>query len=122
MAAKMADPWPITEKQFQDQVIALAILHGWKAHHVRPGMTSKGAWMTQVQGHVGFPDLVLAHPIHGALFVEIKTLKGRLTEAQVDWLRTLDAAGLETYVWRPTDLHFIQRRLKGLGDGDAVTI
>jgi hypothetical protein len=112
----MSEPWPISEKQFQDQVIALAILHGWKVHHVRPGMSSTGRWLTHVQGHTGFPDLVMAHNTHGILFVECKTIKGRLSEAQVDWCRTLDAAGAETYVWRPTDLHFIQRRLKGLRD------
>ena len=115
----MADTWPISEKQFQDQVIALAILHGWKVHHVLPSMSSTGRWLTHVQGHVGFPDLVMAHTTHGLLFVECKTIKGRLTEAQVDWCRTLDATGAETYVWRPTDLHFIQQRLKGIRDADS---
>jgi hypothetical protein len=50
------------------------------------------------------------------VIAELKTLKGRLSEPQVDWCRTLDAAGAEVYVWRPTDLHFIQRRLKGIRD------
>ena len=49
------------EREFQDQVIAMAILYGWKVHHVRPGMTRNGAWMTHVQGHTGFPDLVMAY-------------------------------------------------------------
>jgi len=120
MGTGMSEPWPISEKQFQDQVIALAILHGWKVHHVRPGMSSTGRWLTHVQGHVGFPDLVMAHERHGLLFVECKTVKGRLTEAQVDWCRTLDATGAETYVWRPTDLHFIQRRLKGIRDANPT--
>lgn len=112
----MADLWPISEKDFQQQVVALAILHGWMVHHVRPGMSSKGAWMTQVQGHPGFPDLVLMHPERGVIFAELKTVKGRLSENQVEWCRGLDAAGAETYVWRPTDLPFITRRLKGLLD------
>lgn len=115
----MADLWPISEKDFQQQVVALAILHGWMVHHVRPGMTSKGAYMTHVQGHPGFPDLVLMHPDHpewGIIFAELKTVKGRLSENQVVWCRGLDAAGGEAYVWRPTDLPFITRRLKGLLD------
>lgn len=109
----MADLWPISEKDFQQQVVALAILHGWMVHHVRPGMSSKGAWMTQVQGHSGFPDLVLMHPERGVIFAELKTVKGRVSVNQLDWLRGLDHAGAETYVWRPTDLDYITRRLKG---------
>lgn len=99
------------EREFQDQVIALAILYGWKVHHVRPGRTASGAWMTHVQGHTGFPDLVLAHNTKGVVFAELKGDKGRLEEDQVDWLRTLDATGAECYVWRPKDWHFIQTRL-----------
>lgn len=112
----MADLWPISEKDFQQQVVSLAILHGWKVHHVRPGMSSKGAWMTQVQGHSGFPDLVLVHPERGVIFAELKALKGRVSENQVDWLRALDATGAETYVWRPTDLDYIVRRFKAAPD------
>jgi len=112
----MASLDPMSERDFQDQVIALAILHGWKVHHVRPGMTSTGRWMTHVQGHRGFPDLVLCHDKHGIVFAELKANKGRLDEAQVDWLRFLDAAGGEVYVWRPTDLPYILKRLKGIRD------
>lgn len=99
------------EREFQDQVIAMAILYGWKCHHVRPGRTSNGSWMTHVQGHTGFPDLVLSHETRGTVFAELKAEKGRLEPDQVDWLRTLDATGLECYVWRPSDWHFIQTRL-----------
>ena len=108
----------MNERQFQDQVIAMGILYGWKAHHVRPGMTANGRWMTHVQGHVGFPDLVLAHKERGIIFAELKAGKNRADEAQVDWLRTLDAAAAikppEVYVWRPGDVQFIQRRFLGL--------
>lgn len=104
----------MNERQFQDQVIAMAILYKWKVHHVRPGMTAKGRYMTHVQGHVGFPDLVLAHEERGLIFAELKAAKGRLGVDQVDWLRTLDATGAECYVWRPDDWHFIQRRLLGV--------
>lgn len=99
------------EREFQDQVIAMAILYGWKVHHVRPGMTANGRWMTHVQGHTGFPDLVLAHKTKGIIFAELKADKGRCETDQIDWLRTLDTAGAECYVWRPADWHFIQTRL-----------
>jgi len=84
-------------------------------------MSATGRWLTHVQGHNGFPDIIMAHEKHGLVIAELKTLKGRLSEPQVDWCRTLDAAGAEVYVWRPTDLHFIQRRLKGIRDGNPTT-
>ena len=104
----------VNERQFQDQVIAMAILYGWKVHHVRPGMTANGRWMTHVQGHTGFPDLVLAHKERGLIFAELKAQKGRLEDDQIDWLRTIDATGAECYVWRPDDWPFIQRRFLGV--------
>lgn len=101
------------EREFQDQVIALAILYGWKVHHVRPGMTANGRWMTHVQGHSGFPDLVLAHETRGLIIAELKAEHGRLDPAQHDWLHTLNAAGAEVYVWRPKDITFITQRFLG---------
>ena len=99
------------EREFQDQVIAMAILYGWKCHHVRPGMTRNGRWMTHVQGHTGFPDIVLAHDTKGLMFVELKADKGRLSPEQLSWMQTLNATGAECYVWRPADWHYIQTRL-----------
>lgn len=109
----------LTERDFQDQVIAMAIMYGWKAYHVRPGRTSSGAWMTHIQGHAGFPDLVLAHRDRGTIFAELKTENGRLDPAQHDWLEVLNAAGNEVYVWRPKDFHFITQRLARRADVDA---
>lgn len=102
-----------TERQFQDKVIAMAIMYGWKAHHVRPGMNSRGRWMTHVQGHIGFPDLVLVHQTRGLIFCELKTDRGRISPEQSDWLQHLTAAGSEVYVWRPKDFPFIVQRLAG---------
>jgi hypothetical protein len=50
-----------------------------------------------VQGHPGFPDLVLARDGE-VLFRELKTDRGRLTEAQ---RHSLEVLGGE--VWRPND-------------------
>ena len=107
-----------SERQFQDKVIAMAIMYGWKAHHVRPGMNSRGAWMTHVQGHIGFPDLVLAHPDRGLIFAELKADRGRLSPEQADWLQYLTATGAEAYCWRPRDFHFITQRLAGVHKKD----
>lgn len=102
-----------TERDFQDKVITLARLYGWRVHHVRPGMTSRGRWLTNVQGNVGFPDLVLAHDKHGVIFAELKSDTGRLTEEQKDWLYTLNVTGHEAWVWRPAQLENITNRLRG---------
>lgn len=120
----------MTEKQFQDKVVAYAILNGWLVHHVKPGMTGRGQWLTNVQGHPGFPDLVLAHPgrwdINPArgpvrpqiMFAELKAAKGRTSEAQKKWLQTLDeisvlTTGVYVEVWRPSDWPRIEQLLKG---------
>lgn len=105
----------MTERQFQDQVIALATLLGWKCHHVRPGITSGGRYMTHVQGHVGFPDLVMAHPKRGVIFAELKSDNGRVDAAQKDWHVVLSTADAEVHVWRPGDWKQIQTRLGAHG-------
>ena len=67
--------------------------------------------MTAIQGHAGFPDLCMAHADKGLVFAELKTERGKLDPAQVNWLRTLDAAGAEVHVWRPSDMQAITNLL-----------
>jgi VRR-NUC domain len=50
----------------------------------------------------GFPDLVFAG--RWVMFRELKTEKGKLSEAQKEWLHALGLAGADVGVWRPTDL------------------
>jgi len=104
----------MTEAEFQAQVLQLARVYGWKIHHDRPAMSRDGRWATHVQGDAGFPDLVLAHPRHGTLYAELKTDKGKLSPAQVEWVQTLTDAGAEVHVWRPAQLDLIVKRLSGL--------
>jgi hypothetical protein len=66
---------------------------------------------THYQGDRGFPDIVLAHTRRGAIFAELKTVKGRVTGPQAGWLLTLELAGLESCVWTPDDWDSIVRRL-----------
>jgi hypothetical protein len=92
----------VTEAQFTDQVLDLALLFRWRRFHVRPARTGKG-WRTPVQGDgVGWPDLVL---IKGDRIVaaELKVGKRKPTAEQLEWLAAFAAAGAETYVWRPDD-------------------
>lgn len=86
----------LTEAQFQQQVIDLAKLHGYTLiYHTHDSRRSQP----------GFPDLVLVSERHGrALFRELKTGTGRLTEAQFNWISGMKEAKLNAGIWRPADL------------------
>jgi hypothetical protein len=98
----------ISEALFLTQVKALAFQYGWSLHHSQPSMTRTGRYITT--GAAGFPDLVLAHIERGLVFAELKTEKGKASEPQLQWLRTLHPHA-ECYLWRPSDLSFITQRL-----------
>jgi hypothetical protein len=71
-------------------------------HHQRPGRTTEG-WRTAIQGHPGFPDLVLLRPPE-LIFAELKSDRGITSRAQDDWLRYLGAVpGVKAFVWQPAD-------------------
>jgi hypothetical protein len=105
-----ANPFPknISEDRFKDTVIHIALTYGWRVNHQLPAMNKRGKWMTATQGHIGFPDLVLARD-GVVLFRELKSATGRLTPDQKIWGKHLaDAWG----VWRPTDYEEIVSTLK----------
>jgi hypothetical protein len=97
----------MTGAAFQAQIAELAHIYGWQWVHFRPAQTQRG-WRTPVEGPLGkgWPDLFLAHPRKRRLLaVEVKREIGDpLTADQVAVLQTLAAAGLETVVWRPSDM------------------
>lgn len=99
-----------TETTFQDAVIDLAKLYGWKLAHFRPGRTNKG-WRTPMQGDTGFPDLVLARDSE-LVFAELKSDTGKLSPEQGAWRVALQSAGAEHRVWRPKDWDAVVGRLK----------
>jgi hypothetical protein len=99
---------PISEASFLQQVKALAYIHGWTLHHSQPSLTRTGRYLTT--GSPGFPDVVLVHKDKGLIFAELKTTKGKLSEAQENWLAMLNRHA-EVYVWRPDDLKDIEHRL-----------
>ena len=88
------------EAAWQAQVIALAHLFGWRVAHFRPARTVHG-WRTPVAADgAGFPDLVLVGP--RVIFAELKSQRGRVSAAQRAWLDALSEAGVEAYLWRPS--------------------
>lgn len=101
----------ITEANFQRTVIELAQLGRWRIHHQRPARTKRG-WRTAIQGHAGFPDLVLVRP-PDCLFVELKSDTGKPSPDQIAWARVIERCGLHILVWRPRDMERVKRILLG---------
>ena len=98
----------ISEASFMAQVKSLAYQYGWLVHHQPPMRTPRGNIITG--GAAGFPDLVMAHKVKGVVYAELKTEKGKTTAAQDDWLERLGPHA-ECYLWRPSDLPAIAKRL-----------
>jgi len=100
----------MTEDDFLKTVIDLAHVYGWKCFHARAAMTSKG-WRTPVQADgAGFPDLVLVR--ERVIFAELKSEKGKLSDAQQAWKDVLQTAWGEYYIWKPSDFDAIVEILK----------
>ena len=94
----------MSERELQSAVIEMAKLLGWRVMHTRPARMLDGRWRTPLEGHEGFPDLVLLRPPR-LVIVELKSKKGTLTQEQAVWLNAFRASGprIETYEWRPSN-------------------
>jgi hypothetical protein len=100
----------LTEEQWQQRVTTFATLNGWRSYHTYDSRRSDP----------GFPNLVMIRD--GVLIVaELKTDKGKVTKAQMEWLALFASVGLRTnaevgaYIWRPRDWTTIQNVLKRRG-------
>ncbi len=104
----------ITEENWRATVEDLAERHGWKHYHPpRAGVRRGTRWTASAAGTTtGFPDLTLVKD-GSLIFVELKSETGKLSDAQLDWLRELGDTGATTYVWRPSDLPKVMRVLGG---------
>ena len=101
----------ITEAEFQTQVTDLASLLGWRWMHVRRSKVRNERWATATSVP-GWPDLFLWHPTQQRVAaVELKSQAGNVTKLQRELLDELEAAGLEVYVWRPSDFDALHRVL-----------
>lgn len=94
----------ILEADWQRSIVGLAKQLNWLVYHTYNSRRSQA----------GFPDLVLVRD--RVVFVEVKREKSRLTDDQEQWFHALRAAGIEVYVWRPSDLsqvgEVLARRVK----------
>lgn len=96
----MAGLPPVSEKEFQRQLLQYARLCGWRVYHTRDSRGSQA----------GFPDLVLTRGGR-LIFAELKSARGKVRPEQSDWLDALRAAGQVVYLWRPEDWSEIGRIL-----------
>lgn len=88
---------PMTERDFQRQVLDISRILGWSAYHPALSKWSERGW----------PDLALVRPPR-LVFAELKREIGRTTEHQERWLGLLRAVpGIEVFLWRPSDIEQI---------------
>lgn len=101
----------MSEAGFQEAVIQLAELTGWRCMHVRAVTDQRGRTRTPTTT-VGWPDVTLWRPDR-LMFRELKTEAGRVTVEQRDVLDSLAAAGADVAVWRPSQWDEIETTLRG---------
>lgn len=97
----------LTETQWQEQVVDLAHLLGWKHLHVRRSIGKGRKWQTTTNRR-GWPDLLLWAPGRGFVALELKSETGSPTDEQLEVLAELEAAGARTMVARPSDFEAVQ--------------
>lgn len=93
----------ITEKAWMGTVLDAARLYGWEAYHTYDSRRSQP----------GFPDLILVRGPR-MLVIELKTERGKVSPAQVDWLARLeDVREVSVMVARPSQWDDVLVELRG---------
>lgn len=87
-------------------------------HHAVTEMAERLGWLTfhdndSRRNDPGFPDLLCIHPDHGLIWLELKTVRGRLRPIQRQWIDLLQMAGQRAFVVRPTDMDFLEALFRG---------
>lgn len=93
----------VTEAQFQNAVIEMATRLGWETWHDNDSRRNQG----------GLPDLICVHAEHGVVWLELKTMKGRVRPMQQYWLDLLTTAGERAYLVRPSDMDMLEALFRG---------
>lgn len=115
---------PMSENDLLGLVVDRATRLGYHVHHTRPARTAGNEWRTPIQGHIGFPDLVLAQA--GQVFAwELKSARGQLREEQAQWGQEL-GAGVPSPLWwevvKPANVDDALERLKAAALGRRSSI
>ena len=86
----------------QKGIIDLAHANSWHVAHFTAMQDIRGIWRTPaaVDGK-GFLDLVLVR--ERLIMAEVKGDGDQLKPEQERWIEWLNAAGVENYVWKPSD-------------------
>lgn len=98
----------VTEADWQSIVVNIGRMNGWTVWWPPPNRPGRNGAIFSIVA--GWPDLVFLR--EGEFFVaELKRETGKTTPEQDEFLRLLKTAGVETYVWRPSDEPFVRIRL-----------
>jgi hypothetical protein len=104
-AARAALLETVTEAEFGEWLESQFFRFGWRYMHIRDARR---------QNVTGFPDY-LALRGGRQIVAEIKKMGRRPTPGQRGWLAAFAGVpGVESYVWTPKDMRFIEERLEGL--------
>lgn len=92
----------MSERDWQQRVLDLAHLRGWRTFHVHDSRRSAAGW----------PDLACVRRDRLVL-AELKAERGRVRPEQQEWLDALGAVpGVEVHLWRPSDWPAVQQVLR----------
>lgn len=101
----------MTEKEWLAQVTTYAQHRGWAAYHT---------WRS-IHSAAGFPDLCMVRAMPNGdrriVFAELKTMKGRISIPQRDWLEALTQVAelcrghVEVHCWTPAHWPQVKERL-----------
>ena len=106
---------PITEKEFTQQVVAIAQMRGWLVFHALPAQNVRGRYATWAIGDTGFPDLVLVHHTGGVVFAELKrSVREKARFDQLRWGNAIREGEGEWHLWTPNDMPMIIARLSNI--------
>lgn len=96
----------------------LGAAFGWQSAHFRAVETKHRGYTVPVGAHGdGWPDFTMVRD--RVIYVEAKAGTGRVQPKQADWLRRLEKAGQEVYVFRPEYLEEIAAVLRHRGRPDV---
>ena len=95
---------PMTEAKWQQQVINLAKVYGFRVYHTRYSIGSDAGW----------PDITLVKSGRKPIFLELKSERGNASLDQLIWIAALNDTGhAVAMVAKPSDWDTVVSLLQG---------